>query len=77
MICADMMTIVQKACIGARLNDFDRIDDLKIVFAAIDGFHPDSIVVETSLRKTSGGTLTYFANPIKNVAVANISSSSI
>ena len=43
------------ACIPARLNDKDRLDDMNQILENVDGIHLDTISIESSYRKTQEG----------------------
>ena len=43
------------ACIPARLNDKDRLEDMNHILENVDGIHLDTISIESSYRKTQEG----------------------
>ena len=43
------------ACIPARLNDKDRLEDMNHILKNVDGIHLDTISIESSYRKTQEG----------------------
>ena len=43
------------ACIPARLNDKDRLEDMNHILESVDGIHLDTISIESSYRKTQEG----------------------